>query len=1228
MDSPNPPSMRVLTRPPPSPVPTSSPSSSSSSNPPPPTPSFPRSLDGVVVVGFVSRRPDDSSQLINRVVESNVFGSGQMDRVLSIDKDELKDWFKYRRISYFHEEDKRILFLQFSSNGCPAFDGSLSSGSDFDGVLEEREFGDLQGLLFMFSVCHIIIYIQEGSCFDTQNLKKFRVLQAAKHALIPYVKSQTTPPLPSRPHSSLSSRPLTTATAANTSPGRSGGMLGRNASAISLMLGLGSYTSLFPGQCTPVMLFVFVDDFSDVPNSSSNSSEESVKAPSLNHASSSSSLAKPTLPMKGSASVVVLARPASKSEGGFRKKLQSSLEAQIRFLIKKCRTLSGSEGSHGGSRSGSVSNSAPLFSLDASRAVVLLDKSTYKRRESLEFAIGLVEDVLNGKATSDSFLLETHSQSSNKEDLSSLKEFIYRQSDILRGRGGLVANTNSGPAAGVGMVAVAAAAAAASTASAASAKTLTTPELPTLDIWLSSSQLILHGLLSAKRRCIDETEIGKRKPRRGTVAGQSEGLASRSSESLDIAVSWLESGKGLNAKFSSLWCERALPAAKDIYLKDLPACYPTSQHEAHLQKALHAFHSMVRGPAVELFAKKLEEECTSMWKSGRQLCDAVSLTGKPCLHRRHDLQTDELPSGTLTKPHSSGYVFLHACACGRTRRLRSDAFDFESANITSNCFPDCDKLLSALQLPEVSSKGPIQSSSWSLIRIGSSRYYEPSKGLLQSGFSATEKFLLKWKILLEKQKTPNGLSTRTMQLGSVGRSSSDTKAEFNADVQLKKASSTEFCSGEIETAVENPRKPLEISKFNGNKISFGRGLPNFTMKKPFSEVVAGSAATDSGFPPLQQRKQPLSGSEKGIKKNKASALSLEGAHATVAQGSQKPVKMSVMQNMNQVSSDGSAAADSDPFLRIGSNFVPVNVSNDEKAKRNSDTKHVMAYVGFEHECPHGHRFLLNPEHLNQLGPPYSLFEESHTTCSVEASDHTLADSSELRKNGGQGKVNLNTNGVIAAATPVNKVKNKDEEKKVVANSNVFKDGLTQLSMPEDHNKTPVNAAGVPVAGKDLEKGFHAVSLDDSGSTFSMLNRDLPIYLKCPHCRSSRNKKEPPKVKFAGTISQLQRIFVVTPPFPVVLATCPIIQFKASCLPATVPDREQKLQFSLGCKVILPPESFLILRLPFMYGVELDDKSVHSLNPFEDKPEVTGWVVRGTTLQLMSKGSGLNEGFYK
>jgi protein SMG8 len=309
------------------------------------------------------------------------------------------------------------------------------------------------------------------------------------------------------------------------------------------------------------MLFVFVDDFLDVLNSGS-SVEESTDSSSFNQSSGLSSVARSNAPAKGSGSVVVLARPVSKSEGGFRKKLQSSLEAQIRFLIKKCRTLSGSESGHTGSRSGAVSSSAPLFSLDASRSVVLLDRSANLRGESLEFATDLVEDILNGKATPDSLLLERHSQNANKEDILSIKEFIYRQSDILRGKGGLVTGTNSGSAAGVGMVAVAAAAAAAS-ASAGSGKTLTTPELPSLEIWLSSSQLILNGILSAKRSCIDETEVVKRKPRqRNTGSAQVEGT-SRVMDPLDVAVYLLENSRGLNTKFSTSWCEKALPTAKN-----------------------------------------------------------------------------------------------------------------------------------------------------------------------------------------------------------------------------------------------------------------------------------------------------------------------------------------------------------------------------------------------------------------------------------------------------------------------------------------------------------------------------------------------------------------------------------------------------------------------------------------------------------------------------------------
>ena len=87
-----------------------------------------------------------------------------------------------------------------------------------------------------------------------------------------------------------------------------------------------------------------------------------------------------------------------------------------------------------------------------------------------------------------------------------------------------------------------------------------------------------------------------------------------------------------------------------------------------------------------------------------------------------------------------------------------------------------------------------------------------------------------------------------------------------------------------------------------------------------------------------------------------------------------------------------------------------------------------------------------------------------------------------------------------------------------------------------------------------------------------------------------------------------------------------MSFQASCLPPLVADREQKLQFSLGCQVVLPPESFLTLRLPFVCGVQLEDGNPVPLNAFESQPEMTAWIMKGTThdLQVVSEASKLGE----
>ncbi|XP_010243204.1 PREDICTED: uncharacterized protein LOC104587341 [Nelumbo nucifera] len=1205
--------------------------SSSSSSSAPSSSTFPPSLsqpgppEGVVVVGFIGRREDDVIQLINRILDANVFGSGNLDKKLPIRSrnlgeeelgEEVKDWFQRRKISYFHDEEKGIVFLQFSSTRCPVFEEVSEFSSGLDSVLEDREFGDLQGMLVMFSVCHVIIFLQEGSRFDTQILKKFRMLQAAKHALAPFVKLHIMPALTPRPSSSSSLPAVPLSSSKNSSPGRGGGVTSRHASAISLMSGLGSYASLFPGQCTPVILFVFLDDFPEGLSPGSHVEESTDSLPS-NQSSSMNGLPRLNLPTKSSSSVVMLARPVSKSEGGLRK-LQSSLDAQIRFLIKKCRTLAGSEASHAGSRGGSNASLAPLFSLEASRAVALLDRSTNQRSESLDFATGIIEEVLNAKASSDTLMLESHGQSANKEDIQSIREFIYRQSDTLRGRGALVTNTNSGSAAGVGMVAVAAAAAA---ASAASGKSFSIPpELPSLEDWLSSSQLILDAVLSARHGYLDDNEISKRKVlRRNATATKVEGNAPA-----EVAISWLGSGRGLNMKFSTSWCQKVLPAAKEVYLKDLPACYPTSLHEAQLQKALHAFHSMVKGPAVQLFMKKLEDECTSIWRSGRQLCDAVSLTGKPCMHQRHNVEIDGSLLGAEVKPHSSGFVFLHACACGRSRRLRDDPFDFEAANITFNCFPDCDVLLPALQLPKVINAGPIQPSSWSLIRVGGARYYDPSKGLLQSGFCSSQKFLLKWTILLEKRKKTNSLSAGSAPKGSVTRSE-DPKVESVTDEEIRKTGASQLHQADVRTiVVENQRKRSDNISVDDQKISFGRGLPNFTMRKPFSEVVAGSAAVDSAFPPLQQRKQHTTGSDTGIKQKDAKDRSDQQVHTTSDfQGSQKSEELSSAQESSHgVESNG--YTDGDTFLRIGSNVVPVHTNGGGKNNSSASLKHVVAYVGFEHECSYGHRFLLTPEHLNELGSSYSLPEESQFPSSIENSSQKVEGRLNLNKNGGQEKVNSHSNEMISAAS--NKVKTSNRSKEAVASGNRHWDGLVLFSgSGKEPGQSSNELSALPKSLKDLEESLQSVTLDDDGSAFSLLNRNLPIFMNCPHCRISKSEKDQKKIKFASTISQLQRIFLVTPPFPIVLATCPVVQFEVSCLPPSVLNHEQQSQFSLGCRVILPPESFLTLRLPFVYGVQMEDGKLRPLNHLEHQPELTAWIIKGTTLQVVSKGSGLHVG---
>ncbi|KAL3618715.1 hypothetical protein CASFOL_037377 [Castilleja foliolosa] len=296
--------------------------------------------------------------------------------------------------------------------GCPVTEEGFSDSrvGRTEPVFEDQELGDLQGLIFMFSGVSLNNTCSRGFTIQHSNVERFRVLQAAKNTMAPFIKSQNRLPATSRaPRYAVNSQvPISGPSPKNPSPGKTRGIINRNASATTLMSGLGSYTSFLPGQCTPVVLFVFLDEFTET-HASSNIEEAA----------------------KGLGPVVVLARPANKLESGLRKKLQSSLEAQIRFLIKKCRTLSGSE--NGLRSSGLLTGLAPLFSLDSSRAVLLDDSRSCQSGESLEFAIGLVQDVLDGKATPDSLLLENDRQQNDDIASEGFHSQVVRSSKRERG---------------------------------------------------------------------------------------------------------------------------------------------------------------------------------------------------------------------------------------------------------------------------------------------------------------------------------------------------------------------------------------------------------------------------------------------------------------------------------------------------------------------------------------------------------------------------------------------------------------------------------------------------------------------------------------------------------------------------------------------------------------------------------------------------------------------------
>ena len=102
----------------------------------------------------------------------------------------------------------------------------------------------------------------------------------------------------------------------------------------------------------------------------------------------------------------------------------------------------------------------------------------------------------------------------------------------------------------------------------------------------------------------------------------------------------------------------------------------------------------------------------------------------------------------------------------------------------------------------------------------------------------------------------------------------------------------------------------------------------------------------------------------------------------------------------------------------------------------------------------------------------------------------------------------------------------------------------------------------------------------------LVTSDMPLYFPCP-CRSSK-----------PLMAQMMRVFVVTPDSPILVTLNPRVQPSAPPCPVFYP--------GVNAGVSLPPGSFCVLRLPYVYVSEEGP----ILPPSDSQPLLSCRVLKG------------------
>ncbi|KAI8879952.1 hypothetical protein K501DRAFT_192408 [Backusella circina FSU 941] len=219
--------------------------------------------------------------------------------------------------------------------------------------------------------------------------------------------------------------------------------------------------------------------------------------------------------------------------------------------------------------------------------------------------------------------------------------------------------------------------------------------------------------------------------------------------------------------FSKHQCLDVMRRANVLYLQDSPPYYTEQYHLWKLNNVLRVYRSLARGPCLEEYAARLEKECDEVWRTGRQGCENISLTGNPCrLSMGHEQQHQQQEQALSRESklihgnkHNSGVTFIHACNCGKSQMSRDDPFDIMDANINFYLKFDCCCAEASTRAVDIENsifgkdqnltlvQHTIPRNDISMLYLGPSEMYRPGAGLDHvEGFMNSTKRLILWSL--------------------------------------------------------------------------------------------------------------------------------------------------------------------------------------------------------------------------------------------------------------------------------------------------------------------------------------------------------------------------------------------------------------------------------------------------------------------------------------------------